>query len=72
MADITGAIAHLKARLGPVISDNVTIRDNHSHGESYHVPAAPDAVCFPRSTDDVVEIMMPRGWKKRSLRSIAR
>ena len=24
------------------------------------------------TVDDVVEIMMPRGWKKRSLRSIAR
>jgi magnesium transporter len=24
------------------------------------------------TVDDVVELMMPRGWKKRSLRSIAR
>ena len=24
------------------------------------------------TVDDVVEIMLPRGWKKRSLRSIAR
>jgi D-lactate dehydrogenase (cytochrome) len=56
-SDIAGAIAYLKERLGPVISDNATIRENHSHGESYHLPAAPDAVCFPRSTDDVVEIM---------------
>jgi len=55
--DIAGAIAHLKARLGSVITDNVTVRENHSHGESYHVPAAPDAVCFPRTTEDVVEIM---------------
>jgi len=52
-----GAIAHLKERLGPAIRDNATVRENHSHGESYHAPAAPDAVCFPRSTSDVVEIM---------------
>ena len=51
------AIAHLKERLGAVIRDNETIRENHSHGESYHPPAAPDAVCFPRTTEDVVEIM---------------
>jgi len=55
--NVAAAIAHLKALLGPVITDNATVRENHSHGESYHVPAAPDAVCFPRSTEDVVEIM---------------
>jgi len=51
------AIAHLKDVLGPVITENATVRENHSHGESYHTAAAPDAVCFPRSTEDVVEIM---------------
>ncbi len=56
-ADVAGAIAHLKGRLGPVVSDSAAVRDHHSHGESYHPPAAPDAVCFPRTTDDVVEIM---------------
>src|SRR5687767_14004005 len=55
--DVAGAIAHLKTVLGPVITENATIRENHSHGESYHVPAAPDAVCFPRTTDEVIEIM---------------
>jgi len=55
--DIAGAIAHLKALLGPAITENVTVRENHSHGESYHAPASPDAVCFPRTTEDVVEIM---------------
>src|SRR5215213_10318237 len=51
------AIAYLKERLGQGVRDNATIRENHSHGESYHLPAAPDAVCFPRTTDDVVEII---------------
>src|SRR5687767_9442799 len=55
--DVAGAIAHLKTILGPAITENATVRDNHSHGESYHAPAAPDAVCFPRTTDAVVEIM---------------
>ncbi len=57
MSDVAAAIAHLKALLGPVITENATVRENHSHGESYHAPAAPDAVCFPRTTEDVVEIM---------------
>ncbi len=55
--EIAAAIAHLKVALGPVITENATLRENHSHGESYHAPAAPDAVCFPRMTEDVVEIM---------------
>jgi len=54
---VAGAIAHLKSRLGARVSDNATVREHHSHGESYHVPALPDAVCFPHSTHDVVEIM---------------
>jgi D-lactate dehydrogenase (cytochrome) len=33
------------------------VRDHHSHGESYHPPAAPDVVCFPTTTDEVVEIL---------------
>ena len=56
-ANLSGAIAHLKALLGPAISDNATVRENHSHGESYHVPAAPDAVCFPRTTEDKVYVL---------------
>src|ERR1700720_393171 len=32
-------------------------REHHSHGESYHAPALPDVVCFPRSTLEVSEIM---------------
>jgi D-lactate dehydrogenase (cytochrome) len=57
VGDIAGASAHLKSVLGPAVTDNATVRDNHSHGESYHAPAAPDAVCFPRTTEDVVEIV---------------
>lgn len=55
--NIAAAIAHLKARLGAVINDSATVREHHSRGESYHAPAAPDAVCFPTCTEHVVEIM---------------
>ncbi len=33
------------------------VREHHSHGESYHPAALPDAVCFPNSTAEVSEIM---------------
>jgi D-lactate dehydrogenase (cytochrome) len=54
MSDVT---TQLKALLGPRASDAEAVRDHHSHGESYHVPAAPDVVCFPTTTDEVVEIV---------------
>ena len=41
------AIAALKALLGARASDAASVRDHHSHGESYHTPAPPDVVCFP-------------------------
>ena len=51
------AIAELKHLLGARASDAETVRDHHSHGESYHTPAPPDIVCFPESLDEVVEIV---------------
>ena len=51
------ATAALKALLGSRATDAAVVRDHHSHGESYHAPAAPDVVCFPRSTDEVVAIV---------------
>jgi D-lactate dehydrogenase (cytochrome) len=56
-ADVAAAIARLKAALGPRADDRPAVRDHHSRGESYHPPAAPDVVCFPRATDEVVEIL---------------
>ena len=41
------AIRELKELLGSRCSDNDAVREHHSHGESYHPPAAPDVVCFP-------------------------
>jgi D-lactate dehydrogenase (cytochrome) len=54
---IPDAIAELKRLLGPRCSDAEAVREHHSHGESYHPPAAPDVVCFPSTTEEVVGIV---------------
>src|SRR6187397_856139 len=51
------AFEQLHSLLGDRLTDSVAVREHHSHGESYHAPAAPDLVCFPASTDEVVEIV---------------
>jgi D-lactate dehydrogenase (cytochrome) len=53
---VASALAELKAVLGSRASDATAVRDHHSHGESYHPPAAPDIVCFPTTTGEIVEI----------------
>ena len=50
------ALAELKTLLGPRASDAAAVREHHSHGESYHPPAAPDIVCFPVTTAEVSEV----------------
>jgi D-lactate dehydrogenase (cytochrome) len=56
-ASSSAAISALKSLLGSRATDAASVREHHSHGESYHPPAAPDVVCFPRSSDEVVEIV---------------
>jgi D-lactate dehydrogenase (cytochrome) len=51
------AIEALKELLGTRANDTPAVREHHSRGESYHPPAAPDVVCFPRSTDEVAGIL---------------
>jgi D-lactate dehydrogenase (cytochrome) len=51
------ALDRLKALLGPRATAGAAVREQHSHGESYHQPALPDVVCFPESTAEVVEIV---------------
>jgi D-lactate dehydrogenase (cytochrome) len=50
------AIAELKGLLGGRATDAAVVRDHHSHGESYHPPAAPDVVCYPATTGEVSAI----------------
>jgi D-lactate dehydrogenase (cytochrome) len=54
---VDAAVAELKGLLGARASDGLAVREHHSHGESYHPPAAPDVVCFPATTDEVVQIL---------------
>jgi D-lactate dehydrogenase (cytochrome) len=53
---IEAALQQLTRLLGPRATDAAAVREHHSHGESYHTPAAPDIVCFPETTAEVVEI----------------
>lgn len=50
-------LGELSARLGDRVSTAVAVRDHHSKGESYHTPAAPDAVVYPVSTEEVSTIV---------------
>ena len=51
------AIRDLKSLLDQRVTTAEAVREHHSHGESYHPAALPDAVCFPHTTDEVSEIM---------------
>jgi D-lactate dehydrogenase (cytochrome) len=51
------AIRDLKSLLDQRVTTAEVVREHHSHGESYHPAAMPDAVCFPNSTAEVSEIM---------------
>src|ERR1039458_8938202 len=51
------AIRDLKSLLDQRVTTAESVREHHSHGESYHPAAMPDAVCFPNSTAEVSEIM---------------
>ena len=54
---VDAASDELKRLLGARANDTPAVREHHSRGESYHTPAAPDIVCFPRSTDEVAGIL---------------
>lgn len=50
-------LAALKTRFGERFSTARAICERHGQDESYHTPHPPDAVVFPRSSDEVVEIV---------------
>jgi len=54
---IDEAISELNSLLGRRATTAESVREHHSHGESYHPPALPDVVCFPHSTEEVSEVM---------------
>ena len=47
----------LKELLGDRVSTSESVREHHSHGESWHPPGLPEAVVFPTSTDEVSAIV---------------
>jgi D-lactate dehydrogenase (cytochrome) len=50
-------IAELSRLLGERFTLAASVRDQHGKDESYHAPAAPDAVAFVRSTEEVQAIV---------------
>ncbi len=49
--------ADLRAILGDRVSTSAAVRAHHGKDASYHAPHDPDFVAFPRSTDEVAEIV---------------
>ena len=49
--------AALRALLADRFSVAAVVREQHGRGESWHPVQAPDAVCFPESTDEVAQIL---------------
>ncbi len=47
----------LRSLLGDRLSTSAVVREQHGRDESYHPSAAPDAVAFARSTEEVSEIV---------------
>ena len=56
-AQVQTAIDLLKQRFGDRLTTNDTIRARHGTDESYHAPMAPDAVVFPQTPEEVIEIV---------------
>jgi len=51
------AIDELRDLLGDRLSTSTGVRDHHSKDESWHVPHRPDAVAFPKTTEEVSAIV---------------
>lgn len=50
-------IEDLRAILGDRVSTSESVREHHSHGESWHAPGLPDVVVFPTATEEVSAIV---------------
>jgi D-lactate dehydrogenase (cytochrome) len=51
------ALDALRSLLGDRLSTSAAVREQHGKDESYHPSAAPDAVAFARSTQEVADIV---------------
>jgi D-lactate dehydrogenase (cytochrome) len=60
MSEIMGAAAReaLKGIFGDRYSENPSVLGNHASTESHHEAAPPDAVVWPRSTQEVIEAVL--------------
>lgn len=56
-AEVDTAVGVLRQRLGERLSTSAAVREQHGRDESHHAAHAPDAVAFPRSTEEVAEIV---------------
>lgn len=50
-------IDELRELLGDRVATSDSVREHHSHGESWHAPGLPDVVVYPTSTDQVSSIV---------------
>ena len=55
--EIRDAVDVLKRRFGDRLTTNAGVCERHGTDESYHAPKAPDAVVFPETAAEVVEIV---------------
>ena len=55
--DRATTLAALKERFGPRYSDGLTLRQQHAHTTTWIPNQPPDAVIFPESTEEVVDIV---------------
>ena len=56
-AEADTVVGVLKQRLGERLSTSAAVREQHGRDESHHAAHAPDAVAFPKSTEEVAEIV---------------
>jgi D-lactate dehydrogenase (cytochrome) len=47
----------LRELLGDRVTASPAVREHHSRGESYHAPAPPDLVAYPRTTEEISAIV---------------
>src|SRR5215211_3402455 len=55
--DLDGALAALRDLLGERLSTSPSVLDLHGRDESSFAPALPDAVAFPRTTEEVAAVV---------------